>query len=164
MDPALIESRQQITKFTYGFSCTCPSCNFINTIGTIPPLPVSEVALADLDNALQRFCIPSGDIDDRTLLAGSALQELPENLYCVLHEEYLSRLTDIFSESSHEGSYLTALNVGLTVFAMYLLVYPENYPQIGRELSMIHLPSADTTKRNAFVGDGKDSVERYDYC
>ncbi|OJA09411.1 hypothetical protein AZE42_03077 [Rhizopogon vesiculosus] len=148
VDPALIESRQQITHFTYGFSCTCPSCNFINTIGAIPPLPVSEAALADLDNALQRFCIPSGDIDDHTLLAGSALQVLPKNLHCVLHEGYLSRLTDTFSESSHEGSYRVALNVGLSVFAMYLLIYPANYPQIGMELLIVQnfLPSTDITK------------------
>jgi hypothetical protein len=134
VDPALIDSRQQITKLTYGFSCICPSCISINAIGAIPPLPVSEAALADLDNALQRFCIPSGDIDEKTLLAGSALQELPENLYCVLHEGYLSRLTDIFSRSSHEGSYRVALHVGLSVFAVYLLIYPANYPQIGRKL------------------------------
>jgi hypothetical protein len=143
VDPALIDSRQQFTKFTYGFSCICPSCISINAIGAIPPLPVSEAALADLDNALQRFCIPSGDIDEKTLLAGSALQELPENLYCVLHEGYLSRLTDIFSRSSHEGSYRVALHVGLSVFAVYLLIYPANYPQIGRKLFVMQYLTLD---------------------
>ncbi|OAX38145.1 SET domain-containing protein [Rhizopogon vinicolor AM-OR11-026] len=154
VDPALIESRQQITHFTYGFSCTCPSCNFINTIGAIPPLPVSEAALADLDNALQRFCIPSGDIDDHTLLAGSALQVLPKNLHCVLHEGYLSRLTDTFSESSHEGSYRVALNVGLSVFAMYLLIYPTNYPQIG-----MHLLEMAKTAWNAVIAADHDNEQ-----
>ncbi|KAJ8590047.1 SET domain-containing protein [Rhizopogon salebrosus TDB-379] len=151
VDPALIDSRQQITKFTYGFSCICPSCISINAIGTIPPLPVSEATLADLDNALQRFCIPSGDIDEKTLLAGSALQELPENLYCVLHEGYLSRLTDIFSRSSHEGSYRVALHVGLSVFAVYLLIYPANYPQIG-----IHLLEMAKTAWNAVIDADQD--------
>lgn len=153
VDPALIESRQQIFKFTYGFSCTCPSCNFINTLGAIPSLPVSEVALAKLDKTLQTFCIPSGDIDNRTLLAGSTLPELPENLYPVLHESYLSRLTDAFSKSSHEGSYHAALDVGLTVFAVYLLIYPENYPQIG-----MHLLEMAKTAWNAVIATDHDDA------
>lgn len=134
VDPALIESRQQIFELTYGFSCTCPTCNFINTLGAIPSLPISEAALKELDNALQTFCIPPGDIDNQTLLAGSTLPDLPENLHPVLRESYLSRLTDAFSRSSHEGSYDVALDVGLTVLAVYFLIYPENYPQIGMHL------------------------------
>ncbi|KAG1719242.1 uncharacterized protein EDB91DRAFT_1181778 [Suillus paluster] len=151
VDPALIESRQQIFKFTYGFSCTCPSCNFINTLGAIPSLPVSEAALAKLDDNLLTFCIPSGDI---ALLASSALPELPENLHLVLHESYLSRLTDAFSKASHEGSYRVALDVGLTVLAMYLLIYPENYPQIG-----MHLLEMAKTAWNAVIAADHDNAQ-----
>ncbi|KAG1739600.1 hypothetical protein EDB19DRAFT_1711062 [Suillus lakei] len=146
VDPALIESRQQIFELTYGFSCTCPTCNFINTLGAIPSLPISEAALKELDNALQTFCIPPGDIDNQTLLAGSTLPDLPENLHPVLRESYLSRLTDAFSRSSHEGSYDVALDVGLTVLAVYFLIYPENYPQIG-----MHLLEMAKTAWNAVI-------------
>lgn len=141
MDPALIESRQQIFELTYGFSCTCPSCNFISTLGSIPSLPVSEAALAELDNTLQTFCFPSGDIDDPTLLVGFSLPDLPENLHPVLRESYLLRLTDAFSISSHEGSYHIALDVGLTVLAVYVSIYPENYPQIGRQFCIVKILS-----------------------
>jgi SET and MYND domain-containing protein len=146
VDPALIESRQQIFKFTYGFSCTCPSCNFISTLDSIPSLPVSEAALAELDNTLQTFCFPSGDIDDPTLLVGLSLPDLPENLHPVFRESYLLRLTDAFSISSHEGSYHIALDVGLTVLAVYLLIYPENYPQTG-----MHLLEMAKTAWNAVI-------------
>lgn len=151
VDPALIESRQQIFNLTYGFSCTCPSCNFIRTLGSIPSLPVSESALAELDSALQTFCFPSSDIDDHMLLAGSALPDLPENFHPVLRESYLLRLTDAFSRSSHEGSYHVALDVGLTVLAVYLLIYPENYPQIGREFCIAEILSRLTLCRKVCI-------------
>ncbi|KAG2135011.1 hypothetical protein BD769DRAFT_447238 [Suillus cothurnatus] len=153
VDPALIESRQQIFELTYGFSCTCPSCNFISTLGSIPSLPVSEAALAELDNTLQTFCFPSGDIDDPTLLVGFSLPDLPENLHPVLRESYLLRLTDAFSISSHEGSYHIALDVGLTVLAVYLLIYPENYPQTG-----MHLLEMAKTAWNAVIAIEHDNT------
>lgn len=153
VDPALMESRQQIFEFTYGFSCTCPSCNFISTLGSIPSLPDSEATLAELDSTLQSFCFPSGDADDRTLLVGLTLPDLPENLHPVLRESYLLRLTDAFSISSHEGSYHVALDVGLTVLAVYLLIYPENYPQIG-----MHLLEMAKTAWNAVIATEHDNV------
>lgn len=153
VDPALMESRQQIFEFTYGFSCTCPSCNFISTLGSIPSLPDSEATLAELDSTLQSFCFPSGDADDRTLLVGLTLPDLPENLHPVLRESYLLRLTDAFSRSSHEGSYHVALDVGLTVLAVYLLIYPENYPQIG-----MHLLEMAKTAWNAVIATEHDHV------
>lgn len=151
VDPALIESRQQIFELTYGFSCTCPSCDFIRTLGSIPLLPVSEAALAELDSTLQAYCFPSSNIDDRTMLAGVALPDLPENFHPVLRESYLLRLTDAFSRSSHEGSYHVALDVGLTVLAVYLLIYPENYPQIG-----MHLLEMAKTAWNAVIASEYD--------
>ncbi|KAG2338234.1 SET domain-containing protein [Suillus weaverae] len=154
VDPALIESRQQIFKLTYGFSCTCPSCNFISTLDSIPSSPASEVALSELDNTLQTFCFPSGDIDDRTLFVGLTLPDLPENLHHVLRESYLLRLTDAFSRSSHEGSYYVALDVGLTVLAVYLLIYPENYPQIG-----MHLLEMAKTAWNAVIATEHDNAQ-----
>lgn len=153
VDPALMEFRQQIFEFTYGFSCTCSSCNFISTLGSIPSLPDSEAALAELDSNLQSFCFPSGDADDRTLLLGLTLPDLPENLHPVLRESYLLRLTDAFSRSSHEGSYHIALDVGLTVLAVYLLIYPENYPQIG-----MHLLEMAKTAWNAVIATERDDA------
>ncbi|KAG1849836.1 SET domain-containing protein [Suillus tomentosus] len=152
VDPALIESRQQIFELTYGFSCTCPSCNFISTLGSIPSLPVSEAALQKLDNTLQKHCFLSSDIDDSTPFVGLTLPDLPENLHPVLRESYLSRLTDTFSRSSHEGSYHVALDVGLTVLAVYLLIYPKNYPQIG-----MHLLEMAKTGWNAVIATEHDN-------
>ena len=49
---------------------------------------------------------------------------------------FRSTLSETFSKSSHEGDYTQAADSGITLLALYLLIYPRNYPQIG---SFYHL-------------------------
>ena len=59
------------------------------------------------------------------------IKSTPPALYPVLREEYLTKLSSTFSESSHQGQYSLAIDSGLTLLALYVLIYPMNYPQIG---------------------------------
>ena len=62
------------------------------------------------------------------------LEHLPVGLRCVLREDYLSSLSEEFSRASHEGDHAVALDTGLTLLALYVVLYPPNYPQIGMHL------------------------------
>lgn len=59
------------------------------------------------------------------------LSDLPPELKCVLNESYMEQLSERFSKASHERDYNTATISGRTLLALYLLIYPTNYPQIG---------------------------------
>jgi SET and MYND domain-containing protein len=88
------------------------------------------------------------------------LEKLPVGLSCVLREDYISGLSEEFSKASHEGDYAVALNAGLTLLALYVVVYPPNYPQIGKFwLVDLHFLLMKTT-RNAPAGADQIGVER----
>jgi hypothetical protein len=59
------------------------------------------------------------------------IESTPPALYPVLREVYLTRLSSTFSKSSHQGQYNLAIDSGMTLLALYVLIYPSNYPQIG---------------------------------
>ena len=65
------------------------------------------------------------------------IESTPPALYPVLREEYLTRLSSTFSESSHQGQYNLAIDSGMTLLALYVLIYPSNYPQIGEYIKVI---------------------------
>ncbi|KAI6016485.1 hypothetical protein BKA83DRAFT_4336885 [Pisolithus microcarpus] len=47
VDPALLDTRRQIFRFTYGFTCTCPSCTTLSIVRTTSlPTPTSEADIA----------------------------------------------------------------------------------------------------------------------
>ncbi|KAF9230204.1 hypothetical protein BU15DRAFT_69395 [Melanogaster broomeanus] len=101
VDPALLETRQQMFQLTYGFTCTCPSCTALDRLKiSQQPAPDGE-ELASLGSALQRFVFPVSTPD---------AIELPR--------------APSFSTFSHEGPFESALEVSLTVLAFYTLVYP----------------------------------------
>lgn len=62
---------------------------------------------------------------------GTALNNCPPELYPVLDEQFLPTLSENFSRASHEGDYELALSSGRTLLALYAVLYPQNYPQIG---------------------------------
>ena len=70
-------------------------------------------------------------------LPNRPIESTPPALYPVLREEYLTRLSSTFSESSHQGQYDLAINSGMTLLALYVLIYPSNYPQIGEYIAVI---------------------------
>lgn len=59
------------------------------------------------------------------------VSSFPTDLACVLHETFIAALSDQFSTSSHDGPYDVALEASSSLVALYSLIYPPNYPQIG---------------------------------
>lgn len=57
---------------------------------------------------------------------------LPTELWPTLSENFLSQMTERFANSSHGGRYDEAFETGLTILAVYSIIYPHNYPQIGK--------------------------------
>lgn len=134
LDPALYQTRQQIFNITYGFTCTCSSCTFAQSLGPIkyPPHPPQVLDAQDaLINSLRKFAFSSDDFSLPGALPKAPLEMIPEDLLQVLHESFLGGLTSIFSTTSHDGPFKVALDVGTTILATYVVLYPPNYPQIG---------------------------------
>ena len=59
--------------------------------------------------------------------------QIPEELHMYLHESVLPACTESFGEAAGDVEQAEkALDVGLTVLAIYTLIYPPNYPQTGK--------------------------------
>jgi len=132
LDPALLQSKHQILELSYGFNCTCSSCRFIKRIDPIPELPTDSDELSTLGKQLRDFV--GIDFQHGPSLPIRPIESTLPALYPVLHEEYLTRLSSTFSESSHQGQYDLAIDSGITLLSLYVLIYPSNYPQIGMHL------------------------------
>jgi SET and MYND domain-containing protein len=132
IDPALYQTRQQIFNLTYGFTCTCPSCAFAEEVGPIPQPPQLPSERKSLEKSLRDFVFPSFSNQPFALsLPSKPYEAIPDNLLPVLNESFLGALSQVFSTTSHDGPYRSALDVGITILAVYGLLYPPNYPQIG---------------------------------
>lgn len=130
IDPALMQTRQQVFQITYGFTCTCSFCTFLHKIGQIPEPPVDHSELVQLGLKLREF-VGVEDYLKTGKSQAKPLEDLPRSLRSVLNESYMSELSETFSKASHEGDYGKAADSGVTLLALYLLVYPKNYTQIG---------------------------------
>ncbi|KAI5989994.1 hypothetical protein EDD15DRAFT_2170926 [Pisolithus albus] len=147
VDPALLDTRQQIFRFSYGFTCTCPSCTSLSIVrATSLPTPTAE---ADIATRLVNHVFPRvtpSDISITLPLTLPSLTALPSSLHPALRESFLTKLTDRFSTASHEGPFDVAWENGLAALALYTLIYPPNYPQIG-----LHLLELSKTAWNAHI-------------
>ncbi|KAF8967151.1 hypothetical protein BDZ97DRAFT_569682 [Flammula alnicola] len=132
LDPALLESREQILEISYGFKCNCSSSLFLRSVGRLPELPTSPSEMSLLARQLREFVGLS--FGTGSTLPDKPLETIPPSLYCVLRESYMGSLSETFSEASHEGQYDLAIESGMTLLSLYVLVYPINYPQIGMHL------------------------------
>jgi len=130
LDPALHETRQQILEISYGFKCQCPSCLFLGEIGPLPGLPIDETEITSLEKSLRDLVAFVPDLTHA--LPKRLIEDTPPSLYCMLREGYMGGLSETFSKASHEGQYDLALESGVTLLSLYLLIYPPNYPQIGK--------------------------------
>ena len=130
LDPALHESRRQILEISYGFKCQCPSCQFLETIGPLPGLPIDQTEISSLEKSLRDLVAFVPDLAHA--LPERLIKDTPPALYCMLREGYMGGLSETFSKASHEGQYDLALESGVTLLSLYLLIYPPNYPQIGK--------------------------------
>ena len=98
-------------------------------MGHIPSPPSSSDELRVVAEMVREFV--GVNSLSYTALPGKPETQIPRPLLCVFHEEYLSTLSEAFSKASHEGQYDLALDSGLTLLAVYIIIYPANYPQIG---------------------------------
>ncbi|KAH6912705.1 hypothetical protein BKA70DRAFT_772682 [Coprinopsis sp. MPI-PUGE-AT-0042] len=133
LDPALLQSRHQIFQITYGFSCDCSSCRFLTSIGHIPDVPSDSHRLKALPQSLTDFVKVDAYLETDDWHARD-LQDIPRDLYPALNEKFMGTLSEAFSEASHSGDFETAKHTGIELLALYLLIYPSNYPQIGMHL------------------------------
>ncbi|KZP33583.1 hypothetical protein FIBSPDRAFT_720739 [Athelia psychrophila] len=156
LDPALYQTRQQIFNLTYGFTCTCRSCAFALNVGSIPEPPKDGTTRRKLEESLRDFVFPTLQAQPFSLkLPAARFETVPDALLPVLHESFLGSLTEIFSAASHDGPYSQALDVGATILAVYSVLYPPNYPQIG-----VHMAEMSKTAWNAIIkGDNIDGLE-----
>ncbi|KAF8134782.1 hypothetical protein K438DRAFT_1640448, partial [Mycena galopus ATCC 62051] len=148
LDPALLQSRQQIFQLTYGFECRCPSCLFFEKVGPIPTPPAETSERDDLACKLMQF-MKATPHDGLTLTTNSV--PFPTDLLPVFHESFITSVAQTFRDASHDGPYATALSSGMTLLALYRLIYPPNYPQIG-----MHLLEMAKTHWNRVVSESLD--------
>lgn len=132
LDPALLQTREQILEISYGFKCNCSSCSFLGQLGPLGEVPTDSNELLTLESQLCAF-VAFNPMSD-TSLPAITMEALPPALHCFLRESYMAILSEKFSNASHEGQYDVALESGATLLALYLVIYPTNYPQIGKSL------------------------------
>jgi SET and MYND domain-containing protein len=86
-----------------------------------------------MEEALRRYVFPDDLFQEQAMRRAFTPEKdlFPIFLHPVLRESYLADLSERFSYASHEGQAEAALESGLTLLALYLLIYPMNYPQIG---------------------------------
>ncbi|KAJ4482063.1 hypothetical protein J3R30DRAFT_3456152 [Lentinula aciculospora] len=130
LDPALLQTRTTVFDLTYGFTCSCSSCSVVRKVGIIPELPEDPVEFQAVCKRLREFVKAMGL--SPFLTSDDSL--FPRDLACVLHESFISTLSEQFSAASHDGHYDVALESSTSLFALYQLIYPPNYPQIGLHL------------------------------
>ena len=118
-------------RFTYGFTCTCPSCTAFKLLDTSQPAPDRE-ELDSLGTSLREYVFPDPYPDGIRLPSSPVdLKTVPSETLRIFRESCLTSLCESFSTFSHDGPFESALGVGLTVLAFYVVIYPPNYPQIG---------------------------------
>lgn len=126
----MFQTRQKILQISYGFVCDCLVCSYIDAI-EIPKVPSNPDDLSQIAHKLQEFVgVKLLELDE---LPNPQVTEVPVQLRCTLREDFIAFLSEIFSKSSHEGEHDVALDSGLTLLALYLIIYPPNFPQIGME-------------------------------
>ncbi|KAJ7459866.1 hypothetical protein FB451DRAFT_1271782 [Mycena latifolia] len=157
LDPALLQSRQQIFQLSYGFQCRCNSCVFLEKVGPIPNPPDDPAQRNELALKLMQF-MKATPYDGLTLPASSA--PFPSEVLPVFHESFIAHLAETFRNASHDGSYTVALNTGQTLLALYRLIYPPNYPQIGMHLLELAKMSWNSTVMEESASSTVDKVKR----
>lgn len=128
----------------YGFTCDCALCIAGKAASSIPPLPSDPEQVSELEGGLCAFVAANvlqlDPLGPPAVNKGAdAYSKLPPELLPLLGQGYLPTLSEAFSKASHEGSYDRALSTGRVLLALYVVLYPENYPQIG--MNTIPLPS-----------------------
>jgi len=117
---------------SYGFQCRCSACAFLHKIG-YDKVGQHRGKVDDLHllKQLREFVGVTVPLKAGWSLPDMNLELTPPSLYPTLEEAFLEQLSELFSKASHEGDYEAARESGASLLALYLLIYPPNYPQIG---------------------------------
>ncbi|KAH9042064.1 SET domain-containing protein [Lactarius pseudohatsudake] len=150
VDPALpFGDRERALNIIYGFSCSCPLCQFQRAIA--PLLSDRDISPQNRQHLLEfTQCLTNVSHTHQDTLQD--FSEIPASLHSLFHPSVLPRLAESFSSKSHGSAPESALDDGLTLLALYRLIYPPNYPQIG-----LHALEAAKTAWNALLS--KESRE-----
>ena len=127
---------QHSLKANYGFACNCELCLFQKAVEPTPPLPANAENMRSLEMRLCEFVAThvlqlDPGMQPPASQARSTLENYPPELRALFGEQFLPTLSEEFSRTSHEGPNELALSHGRTLLALYALLYPQNYPQIG---------------------------------
>ncbi|KAH9065349.1 SET domain-containing protein [Lactarius vividus] len=143
VDPALpFGDRERALNIIYGFSCSCPLCHFQRAIA--PLLSDGDISPQNRQHLLEfTKCLTNVSHTHQDTLQD--FSEIPVSLYSLFHPSS-------FSSKSHGSAPESALHDGLALLALYRLIYPPNYPQIG-----LHALEAAKTAWNALLS--KESSE-----
>lgn len=150
VDPALpFGDRERALDIIYGFSCACPLCDFQRTI--TPLLSDRDISPQNRRHLLEfTQCLTNVPHTHQDTLRD--FSEVPVSLHPLFHPSVLPRLAESFSSKSHGLAPESALHDGLALLALYRLIYPPNYPQIG-----LHALEVAKTAWNALLS--KESHE-----
>ncbi|KAI0661947.1 SET domain-containing protein [Cubamyces menziesii] len=133
LDPALpYRTRREALRVNYDFECRCRLCIYQRGIEPVerPDEPGTDSSRR-MEAALRTFALGFNGETVQVPTAPGLFEETPPQLRPVFHESYLPALAELFSRTSHEGPFSDAIEAGLTLLALYVLVYPPNYPQTG---------------------------------
>ncbi|KAG8951727.1 hypothetical protein FRC04_005748 [Tulasnella sp. 424] len=139
IDPASpLSSRQAALRRTYGFECTCGRCDMKVSIPSQHALPPQH-ELAKPKTALCEWVFS----DHPPALSSVAASLLPVTnltvkdvhpaLLDLMNDYYLPALSSRFSDLAHSPNPRSdsAVATGLTLLAMYFVIYPRYHPLIG---------------------------------
>jgi hypothetical protein len=85
-----------------------------------------------LEAKLHNFVFGNTPVQDFILPSEPLYNTLPSELHSILHDSFLTSLSEIFSDTSNDGPYEIALRTGKSILAVYMCIYPALYPQIGK--------------------------------
>ncbi|KAG8906207.1 hypothetical protein FRC01_008091 [Tulasnella sp. 417] len=134
-----LSSRQIALRQTYGFECTCSRCQLQASVhDTTAPSPQHDLARSEptlrewmfsdhppLLSSITASLLPLTNVT----IAGVPPALLP----FVYQDDYLPTVSSRFSDIAHSANPKLdpALCTGLTLLAMYFLIYPRHHPLIG---------------------------------
>lgn len=98
------------------------------SLGELPDPSVESEGYSEIGDQLSRHVFPGSEL---ILPSQPLFFSLPTELHVVLHEDFLPTLSETFVDAAHDGNYETAVRSGFILFALYVVLYPPGFPQIG---------------------------------
>ncbi|KAG8925652.1 hypothetical protein FRC01_009868 [Tulasnella sp. 417] len=134
-----LSSRQTALRRTYGFECACSRCQLQASVhATGVPSPQHDLAKSEPSLREWVFSdhppVLSPFAASLLPLTNVSITDVPKALLpFVYQDDYLPTLSSRFSDIAHspKPKLDPALSTGLTLLAMYFIIYPGHHPLIG---------------------------------